>query len=390
MLGPLQFLTQILWVQAYAPSHIWLILVALIGASRGVGALIFGLYGGALADRFDRRKLLVMTQLLLVGSTTAIALLMLSGIDGLIGFTLFFLLTLISAGLQAVDAPTRLAIVPDLLGPALTPAGMSVNQVAAQLAMPVAMFSAGFIIDALGYGYAYLLSSSGHLLAIGLLLMMRYAPQATQQAHPQQRYGFRQTLQDVRTGLDYARQHTVVFWVILLLITMLSLGFPSTANLGPTWITTVVGLEVRTMGYVVMVWGLGALLAAVAMTAFPHIQRRGRLIVGGALLYCVSFVVFVADANPWNAAIGNLGIGAGMTLAMVNSTILIQQLVPNEVRGRIMSIFQLNMGFAQLMTLPIAVAAQFLTLQVLLPIIAYATLVVVGLMLLLRRHIAAA
>ncbi|MDA0978258.1 MAG: hypothetical protein O3B72_06865, partial [Proteobacteria bacterium] len=49
MLGPMQFLTQILWVQENAPRDIWLILVALIGASRGVGALTFGLYGGALA-----------------------------------------------------------------------------------------------------------------------------------------------------------------------------------------------------------------------------------------------------------------------------------------------------------------------------------------------------
>ena len=103
MLGPLQFLTQILWVQEYAPPSIWLILVALIGASRGFGALTFGLYGGALADRFDRRKLLIATQVLLVTSTTAIAALMLSGISGVVGFTLFFALTFVSAGLQAVD-----------------------------------------------------------------------------------------------------------------------------------------------------------------------------------------------------------------------------------------------------------------------------------------------
>jgi len=387
MLGPLQFLTQILWVQAYAPQSIWLILVALIGASRGVGALTFGLYGGALADRFDRRKLLIVTQVLLVFSTTAIALLMLSGISGWLGFGLFFLLTFLSAGLQAVDAPTRLAIVPDILGPALTPAGMSMNQVAAQLAMPVAMFSAGFVIDALGFGYAYLVSGSGHVIAIFLLMLMRYTPQESQHAAQQRSYGFRETIKDVRIGLSYARQHTVVLWVIVLLITMMSLGFPSTANLGPTWITTVVGVEVRTMGYVVMTWGLGALLAALALMAFPNIERRGRLIAAGALLYCGFFVVFVADTHVWNAVVGNLGIGAGMTLAMVNSTILIQQQVPNEVRGRIMSIFQLNMGFAQLMTLPIAVAGQWLTLELLLPIIAYITLAAVGLILLTRRQL---
>ena len=103
MLGPLQFLTQILWVQENAPQDIWLILVALIGASRGVGALTFGLYGGALADRYDRRHLLIITQVLLIVTTIAIAGLMLSGINDVLGFTLFFLLTFLSAGLQAVE-----------------------------------------------------------------------------------------------------------------------------------------------------------------------------------------------------------------------------------------------------------------------------------------------
>ena len=62
MLMPLQFITQILWVQHFAPRDIWLILVALIATSRGLGALSFGLYGGALADRYDRRKLLIIIQ----------------------------------------------------------------------------------------------------------------------------------------------------------------------------------------------------------------------------------------------------------------------------------------------------------------------------------------
>ena len=58
MLMPLQFITQILWVQSTAPSNVWLILVAFIATSRGLGALTFGLYGGALADRFNRKHLL--------------------------------------------------------------------------------------------------------------------------------------------------------------------------------------------------------------------------------------------------------------------------------------------------------------------------------------------
>ena len=386
ILMPLQFLTQILWVQENAPKDVWLILVALIGASRGVGALTFGLYGGALADRFDRRKLLLVMQLLLVLTTVAIAALMFADITNAAGFAMFFALTLLGAGLQSIDVPTRLAILPDILGPEQTAAGMSLNQVAGQLSMPMAMFGAGLIIHWLGFAGAYLLSTSGHLVMIFFLLLMRYRL-AADRVPQRGRYGFGDAIADVRDGLTYARGHPVVLWIIVLLVTMMGLAFPATANLGPTWITTVVGVEIRDMGFVVMTWGLGSLLAAIGLTYFSAIERRGRLIAGGALLYALSFVVFVMDHSVVNAVIGNLGIGAGMTITQVSSTILIQQLVPNEVRGRIMSIFQLNMGVAQLMTMPIAVLGQWLTLPVLFPLLAIATLGAVVLILLTRRQI---
>lgn len=385
MLGPLQFLTQILWVQNHAPQDIWLILVALIGASRGLGALTFGLYGGALADRYDRRVLLLVMQMLLVVVTCAIAALMFAGVSGVAGFTLFFALTFLGAGLQAIDMPTRLAIVPDILGPDLTPAGMSLNQVAVQVAMPLAMFATGFIIHALGFGGAYLFSVIGHVVVIVCLALMRYR-KLTDTA-PAAAYGFREALWDVREGIRYAKNHHIVGWLIVLLVLMMGFGFPATANLGPTWINTEVGVPIKDMGYVVMTWGMGSLLAALVLTRYATTERRGLLVAVGALLFCVSFIVFVGGRTVANVMIGNLGLGAGMTITMVSSTILIQQLVPNAVRGRIMSLFQLNMGFAQLMTMPVAVLAQVVSLSVLFPVLAGLTLVVVLAVLLTQRQL---
>ena len=384
MLMPLQFLTQILWVQAHAAQDIWLLLVAGIGASRGLGALIFGLYGGALADAFDRRHLLIVTQALLVIATLSIAAFMHMDIGTTAGFALFFGLTFLSAGLQSIDLPTRLAIVPDILGPALTPAGMSINQVAGQLAMPLAMFSTGFIIHEFGFAGAYLFSVSGHVLVIVLLLMMRYQPLATQH-DSRERRGVAQTLRDVRLGIRYARSDRVVSSIILLMVAMMAFGFPATANLGPTWITTVVGVPIRDMGYVVMTWGVGSLIAALGLTYYSDIEHRGRLVAFGALLFAVAFGVFVGAPTVSNAVLGNLGLGAGMTIATVSSTILIQARVSNEVRGRIMSIFQLNMGVAQLMTMPVAFLAQVYTLERLLPALAVITVVVVAAIVLFRR-----
>jgi len=174
MLMPLQFITQILWVQHYAPKDIWLILVAFIATSRGLGALLFGLYGGALADRFDRRKLLITIQVLQVLSTVVIAALMYFSVGGIVGFAVFFALTFLTSGLQSIDAPTRLAIVPDVLGTGLAPAGMSLNQVAGQVAMPVAMMATGLIIEAFGFSGAYLFSALGHVIAIVCITLMAY------------------------------------------------------------------------------------------------------------------------------------------------------------------------------------------------------------------------
>ena len=387
LLMPLQFVTQILWVQAHAPEDVWLILVALIGASRGVGALTFGLYGGALADRFDRRKLLLTTQALLVLMTIGITGLMLGSEGGTVGFVFFFLLTFLSAGLQSIDMPTRLAIVPDILGPDLTPAGMSLNQVAGQLAMPIALIGMGFIIDSLGFGGAYGLSLIGQFVVILFLARMSERMPFAEPRKQRGVYGFGEAIRDVRDGLAYARGHKVVLWVIVLLVTMMGLGMPAVGNLGPAWITTVIGVEIRDLGWVMMTWGLGSLVAALLMTRFASIPRRGLVIGGGALLFALSYVVFTIDNTVANVVIGNFGLGAGMTTAMVSSTILIQQLVPNEVRGRIMGILQLNMGFAQLMTMPVAILGQWLTLPVLFPGLALVTLGAILLVLATRRQI---
>ncbi len=362
-------------------------MVSLIGASRGVGALTFGLYGGALADQFDRKKLLLITQLLLLLTTLSISVLIFLNDGSVLGFILFFSLTFLSSGLQSIDVPTRLAIVPDILGPKLTPAGMSLNQAAGQLSMPVAIFGAGLIIDAFGFGGAYLLSSVGHVIMVLAITLISNRSTVKDRVIHGETYGIKQALIDVRFGLSYARNNSVILWIIILVALMTGLGFSATANLGPTWITTVVGVKIKHVGFVAMPWGIGMFLAAIAQARFSYFERRGALIAFGTALFSISFVVFVAGHSVTNVVIGNFGLGAGMTTAMLSSTILIQHIVPNQVRGRIMSIFQLNMGFAQLMTLPVAAFGQWLTLQLLFPIMALTLLVTVILILVSQPQI---
>ncbi len=385
-LMPLQFVTQIFWVQENAPEDIKLLLIALIGASRGLGSITFGLYGGALADRFDRRMLLLVTQVVLLTTTLALSVLMFVSDGGPLGLTLFFILTFAAAAMFAVDAPTRLAIVPDLLGQRLTPAGMSLNQAAGQISMPVAIFATGFIIHGFGFGGAYLLSTLGHVVEIAAVLVMTYRTDFRGRERSGS-YGFKQMVRDVRDGVKYTRRQPVVFWMIILIAAMMGLGFPATANLGPTWVTEVVGVSIKNFGYVAMTWGLGAFFAAALLARFSMFERKGMLVAIGTITFAVAFVVFVTGHTVANAVIGNLGLGIGMSTSVVAATILIQHLVSNDMRGRVMSLFQLNMGFAQIMTLPVAIVAQATSMEVLFPILAFTVLGIVLLILVSQRQI---
>ena len=99
-LTPFQFVAQIIWVQLSAPEDLRIVLVGLIAAVRGAGMLLFGLYGGALADRFDRRKLLIATQLAALVLNVAIGVVMVVGTPEGATLLLFYALTFGASALK--------------------------------------------------------------------------------------------------------------------------------------------------------------------------------------------------------------------------------------------------------------------------------------------------
>ena len=379
-LSPFQFLAQIIWIQLSAEEDVRILLIGLIAAVRGAGMLVFGLYGGALADRFDRRRLLIATQLGALAVNVATGVLMIVGSADGAELTLFYVLLFCSSALMSIDMPTRQAIVPDLVGRQLTTSGIALNAAGGQIALPVAIIATGFVIDAFGPGVGYLVGSCGHIALVATLALMRHrSPRVSVAA-----LGMRVALRDVWAGLVYTRREPVILWVVVLLIAMTGLGFPAVANLGPTWITTVVGVPVREFGLVAATWGLGALLASGLLARFSRYERKGLIVGVSALGFGLSFLVFGGGHTVANAVIGNFGLGVAMVGAQVAGTALIQLIAAAEFRGRVMSVLNLNMGLAQVVTLPLAALGQWITLEVLFPALALVLLAVTVLILVTR------
>ncbi len=384
---PMRFVTQIFWIQHVAPADTRVLLVGALAAVRGAGALPFGLIGGALADRFDRRRLLLASQACAVAVNLGIAAVMIRGRADLPTLAAFFALTFVAAAFSAVDTPTRQAMVPDVLGPQLAPAGFSLNSAGGQVSLPLSLFASGFVVDALGFSGAYAITVAGNVVVVAALLAMRYAsPRARDvgeaAAVPRRSAGIAgilgNTAADVRSGFAYARGHGLVLGVITVTLLVSGLGQPAVANLGPTWITTVVGVPVRDFGWVAMGWGAGAFVASALLARRAmRIERWGRVLALGAIGFALSFVVFSVATVP-TAVIGNIGLGAGIASTNVAAITLLQHLVPNEVRGRVFSILMLNQGLAQFVTFPLAAAGELVSLRVLYPVLAVTQVAVVG------------
>ncbi len=370
---PLQFVASIAWVQSFAAEEVQYILVGAIGTIRGLGMLGFGLFGGALADRFDRRQLLIVTQALAFATNIGIAALMWLGATDMIGLAVFFLLTLIASAALALDGPTRQAIAPEILGPRLTPSGIALQQAGMQFGMPLAILLSGVMIDQLGTGNVFAVSAGGHLAEIIILAMMSYRTVFSAAHMRGVEHGPRQALRDIAAGLRFSRSKPVVLWTILIVVLMMALIMPPTGTLGPTWVTTVVGASWSQFSYIAFFWGFGAIIASGLMVWFSWIERKGLLTGLGVATMALGFIVFTFGTTQLNAIAGNFLLGIGMSVANIAGIAILAHETPNDFRGRVMSLLFQGMGLAQALGLPIGALAQVVSMETLFPLMAIGT-----------------
>ncbi len=372
---PLQFVASIAWIQFVADDSVEIIMVGAIGTIRGLGMIGFGLFGGALADRFDRRRLLMVTQAVAFIANILIAVMMWTGSGTNTDLIIFFALTVVASSAHAIDGPTRNAITPEILGPRLTPSGIALNAAAMQLAMPISIFASGLLIDHLGHGTVFAISAFGHLGEVLILAMMSYRT-VFSAAHiaARQGQGAGQAVRDIVAGLRYARSKAVILWTVLIVVLMMSLIMPPTGTLGPQWVTTVVGATWSEFSYIAVFWGGGAMVASLILVRFSWIERKGLLTGIGVIVMALGFVVFTNPPTVLNAMLGNALLGIGMSVAMVSANATLAHETPNEMRGRIMGLIFLGMGIAQAVGLPLGAVAQALTMETLFPPLSYAVL----------------
>ncbi len=317
-------------------------LLGFLGVTRGTGMLIFGLYGGALADRMDRRMLLIVTQSAALVTYAVLSALIIADRIALIpAFALIF----VAASVESVDAPARQALIPHLVPREHLP-----NAVALFIAAQVSAYAflpplAGVAIDLVGSGGAFASSLIGHAVVVGALLIMKTRAQIAPRPES--------VPASVARGIRYAAGQPNVLWVLLFGFFVGTLGFPIISTLAPFWMHNELGLGPVGWTFMGWIWGLGTLVSTVYLSTHNVTKRLGPLVLVSAAGFGLTLVVFgLTRFLPLAAAMWCLN-GTFYTANMISSTSLLQVLVANAYMGRVMSLRLISSALNQIAAAPL-------------------------------------
>lgn len=323
------------WMQTVALS--WLVyrltgsalLLGTVGFASQIPSFILSPIGGILADRWNRRRLLIVTQSLAMVQAFVLATLVLTGN---IKVWQIIALSIFSGIVFAFDMPTRQAFIVniaedrDLLGNAIALNSSLFN--AARLLGPSI---AGVLVAAVGEGICFLINGFSFLAVIACLVMMRVAPgQAGGVPVPVWR--------GLRDGFRYVAECEPISYILVLLAVISLLGMPYTV-LMPIFAGTILHGGPAALGLLMASSGVGALIGAIYLASRHTVLGLGRLIPIAAVVFGLGLIAFSLSRTLWLSSLILAVAGLGMILQMASSNTIIQTIAEESKRGRVMSFY---------------------------------------------------
>jgi MFS family permease len=299
--------------------------VGMIGLVTLVPLVVLSLAGGAIADAVDRRKLLIVTQLLSAATSAGLALNAMSASPRLWPI---YLLAALSAGLSGVDLPARNAMIPNLVGRQLYPSAAALGQVQFQIGQVAGPALAGLIISQVSLAAAYWIDVVSFGAAVAALLLI--APQ------PPEGGGTRASLASIKEGLRYVKGRRLLVGTFLIDIDAMVFGMPRA--LFPALGTGFFGGGPLTVGLLYAAPGAGALVGALLTGWVGGVRRQGRAVIIAVIVWGGAIAAFgLVPWLPLGLFMLALAGAADVVSAVFRNTIL-QLSVPDGLRGRLSSV----------------------------------------------------
>jgi MFS family permease len=324
------------WMQTMAQG--WLALeltnnaffVGLVATASSIPILLFTMPAGVIVDRSDKLRLVRIAQaayLLEATALWALTVMHLITIDSLLG------LAFLSGLIASIEIPARQSMFIDLVGRDDLPEAIALNSSGFNLARVVGPGLAAAAIGQLGIAWCFFINAVSFVAVLVGLFLIRLAPWKRLPGHARPWVG-------VQQALRYMRHEPRVRALMLMVTAYSVLGAPVLA-LMPVVAREMFGLGPEGYGLLLSCVGIGGLVGALSLAAVGSRFSRVRLLIAASMAWPVLLIVFSLCRIPWLGYLLLLGIGCTMILNGAIANSLLQAVVPNELRGRMMAAYGL-------------------------------------------------
>ena len=330
------------WMQNVAQS--WLVytltgsvtLLGLIGFAGQIPVFLLAPIGGAVADKYNRQHILIATQSVSMISAFVFAALTLTGY---VQVWHLFALASVTGVANAFDIPTRQSFVVDMVGKEDLVNAIALNSSMFNGARIVGPAIAGILVSAVGEGWCFLINAISYIAVIVGLLMMKLQPKEIAASADS-------AVRKIIEGFQYVGKTAPIRALLLLLGLVSLMGMPY-AVLMPIFADQILHGGARGLGLLMGGAGLGALAGALALASRDGIRGLGRWVALASAAFGVSLILFSLSHTFWLSLVLIVPVGFSLMVQMAASNTLIQAMVPDELRGRVMAVYSMMfMGMA--------------------------------------------
>ena len=334
--------------------------LGLVGAANAIPAIFFNLFGGVFADRWDKRRLIISTQLATGALIFFLATLTLLG---WVEPWHVLVIAFVAGGVEAFDNPARQALYPHLIDRKVMMSAVAMNSTIWQGTRIIAPGIAGVLIDVVNTETALYIAGMGFVVLAVVMARLKIPP------IPRGALG--SPIEDIKEGLGFIKVHSIFSFLIGMTFFNSLFGM-AYVMLMPIFAVDILEVGAKGQGMLLGIGGAGALVNTLFLGARGSVPHRGLAIIGGAALFGLAVAAFALTAEY----VGSLALAMALmffmgifnSLYMISIQSSLQIMVPDRMRGRVMGFYGMTWSImplggmqasalTSLFTAPIAIAA---------------------------------
>ncbi len=324
------------WIQTVAQS--WLVfqltnsafLLGVVGFLGSIPVFVLSLLGGALADRANKRNILIFTQAAFMFSAFLLAVL--TQFKVITPLQIMFI-ALSNGIIMAFDAPARQSIVIELVGREHLFNAIALNSVAFNSSRIIGPAIAGVLISIIGMSGCFYLNGISFLAVLVALFYIRFEKNKPGSGNS--------ALKDIKEGLLFVRGQRPVI-ALMSVVAAMSLFGISYIILMPVFASHVLGVGVKGLGVLMSSTGLGALAGALWLARLGDYKFKGRILVSSVFIFSFSLILFALSKHYLLSMLALILVGASSVIPVALVNTLLQINVPHKFRGRVMGLFMIT------------------------------------------------